>query len=375
MKLSLLQSYLLAEQLVDRDELQRVEAERVARGLTLPHALFALEVLDGEALVGFLARRFKLPRIDAGDLTAVDVGDRLDPAFVLQRRVLPIAREGDMLTLVMSDPTDSETAEEVERRTRTTVMRAVALEPALDAALARHYGGVQGEATGELRELFGEGMKVETQPLQHEEVIPLTRRKAPAPPLTPQNTDHLENLVTAPLPRIDFNPGQEPPPLPAEFQEPPPLPDLDDPPPLPASALLAPTPPVDAGAASGRQRRSSKVKRRPSRSRPWRRVSWWTSSRSPARSPPRVERQTSPARSIRSCRPRSSTGSPNTPGLPRKCSSGPSIGWRSSRRVPCSFAPTAPGVSCTAGPPRDGACPLRPPFDSRWTNVRCSARS
>lgn len=269
MKLSLLQSYLLAERLVDRDDLQRVEAERVARGLTLPSALLALQILNAKELAGFLARRFKLSRVEAAALNAAPAAHELDPTFALERRVLPVAREGDMLTLVMSDPTDSETAEEVERRTHATVLRAVALEPSLDYALTRHYGGgaLHADATGELRELFGAGMNVVTQPVAPAEQapIPLTQRKASPPPqpLASPSTD-LENLVTAPLPRIDFTPGQEPP---MEFQEPPPLPDLDDPPPLPPDALRGPDTearaPIDAGAPSARggKRRSSQAKK------------------------------------------------------------------------------------------------------------------
>lgn len=268
MKLSLLQSYLLAERLVDRDDLQRVEAERVARGLTLPSALLALRILDADELAGFLARRFKLPRVEAAALNTAPAAHELDPAFALEHRVLPVAREGDMLTLVMSDPTDSETAEEVERRTRATVLRAVTLESSLDHALTRHYGGgaLQGDTTGELRELFGGSANVVTQPVPPaaQAPIPLTRRKASHPPqrLASPSTD-LDNLVTAPLPRIDFTPGQEPPELPSEFEEPPPLPALDDPPPLPLDALRTPVTetrsPIDAGAPSARGKRRSKT--------------------------------------------------------------------------------------------------------------------
>lgn len=245
---SLIQSYLLADRLIDRQQMTEVSRFARRRGTTFTGALVLTGAVDQEHLADFLARRLGLPRAAPHELFSPQRAalEQLDAAFSVRHRVLALRIEGGELIMAMSDPSDSDLVEVVEEKTSMTVARVVALEGVLDEALQRHFGASSQfdpqPASGELRALFARHDGDTPAP------IPLVQPKSrPAP--RGSAVTAMEDHVTAPLPKLDVVglPPFAPPPLPTDLDDEPDVPDvpdvpdepdvLEEPPPLPDDAL------------------------------------------------------------------------------------------------------------------------------------------
>jgi type IV pilus assembly protein PilB len=119
---------LVAHRLITADQLSRATAVQPASGKRLGQVLVEQGALSEDDLAWALSHQLGYPYVfltpEIIDAEAVRL---LPPDFLRERRVLPIVKFGQEMTLAMADPTDQRTVEEVAGRTGMTVKRALAL--------------------------------------------------------------------------------------------------------------------------------------------------------------------------------------------------------------------------------------------------------
>ncbi len=142
---------LLAEGLITADDLERAQALKAAKGGTLSQHLVLTGAVGSEELVRFLSRRFPIPRWPRQRLEVIppSVVSIVPAAHARSLRVIPVAREGNLLTLATADPTDAHAVNETARVVGAIPAVVLVSEEDLVFALERHYGR---EAAGDPRE-------------------------------------------------------------------------------------------------------------------------------------------------------------------------------------------------------------------------------
>lgn len=132
---------LFHEGLVTMEELAEAYDYRERQGGRLLDALLDLGFVQDGKVAAMLSRWYGLPAINLG-------GVRIDPAvtdlvpadFALENRVLPVARSGASLHVVMLDPTDQFTLHRLKFMVPCYVKLLVAPESQVREAIRWHYG-------------------------------------------------------------------------------------------------------------------------------------------------------------------------------------------------------------------------------------------
>jgi len=136
----------LAASLQAEGRLSAEEIERARRGGRIAEerlhvVLSKLGLLTEAEVARSLATLLELPLVGPEDFPAIPPTlERLPPAFLRERRVLPLAEDGESVTLALADPLDRMTLQAVALRSGRRVVPCVALPEALEAALERFYG-------------------------------------------------------------------------------------------------------------------------------------------------------------------------------------------------------------------------------------------
>ncbi|HHW95889.1 MAG TPA: type IV-A pilus assembly ATPase PilB [Oligoflexales bacterium] len=131
---------LLREKLVNVKQLE--EAERVrASGENVTHTLAKLGYLEESQLINFLSRQYGVPSINLDEMEISDDVIKLVTKDVAQRhKLVPIARQGAILIVAMSDPGNIYAMDDIKFLTGLNVEVVVASETSIIAALERYYG-------------------------------------------------------------------------------------------------------------------------------------------------------------------------------------------------------------------------------------------
>ncbi|MSO77448.1 MAG: type II secretion system protein GspE [Alphaproteobacteria bacterium] len=133
--------HLMAEGAIDAQTRERVLRLVGRPGETVLTLLAGLGLIAEEHLALSLAAFHGLPLAAPGDYPPAPVlADRIQPAFLRQHRLVPLADEADGLRLAMADPGDRYALEAVHLLVGKPVRAAVALPADLDRALDRLYG-------------------------------------------------------------------------------------------------------------------------------------------------------------------------------------------------------------------------------------------
>jgi len=136
----------LAEHLVTSGRLQRATIERAQRvgastGETLPGLLLKLGLLGERDLAAALADVHDCPLVASDAYPSAPVAEEgLNPRFLREARILPLAESEDGIDLAMVDPGDSYGREAVELVTDRPVRVHAAVPTELEQALGRLYG-------------------------------------------------------------------------------------------------------------------------------------------------------------------------------------------------------------------------------------------
>ncbi len=159
-QLLLASSVITTEQLNEALKLQRSEGGRLGTNL------IKLGYITEEKLVAFLSKQYNVPTIDLSDYKIDSSLLKLVPADMARKYILmPIARIGSNLTIVMADPTNVIAIDDVKFRTGYNVEVAVSSESTILNSIATNYVG------GEV--LVSEKKIASTEVLQSEDDITL----------------------------------------------------------------------------------------------------------------------------------------------------------------------------------------------------------
>jgi type IV pilus assembly protein PilB len=131
---------LIAEGLINREQLTAGLAEQKASGHRLGYVLVKLGLVQEIEITKFLGRQYRMPAVD---LARFDVDPKIlkmVPAEFAQKNVvLPLKREGRTLTIAMADPTNSGVLEDLRFITRYDLFPVIAGEFTLRALLEKYY--------------------------------------------------------------------------------------------------------------------------------------------------------------------------------------------------------------------------------------------
>ena len=131
--------------------LQRERNEKVGR------ILLDLGYLAERDLIQAIIEQHQAPLITAAEFPAVPIEvQKLSYKFMKQFKLLPLDLEGNVLTLAMSDPADTETLESVRLFTGNEVKVRFALEDEITEALDRFYGAGNGNTPRVVEEQAGQ---------------------------------------------------------------------------------------------------------------------------------------------------------------------------------------------------------------------------
>mgnify|MGYP001544376418 CR=1 FL=1 len=132
-------SMLLRAGLIGQEELDEARQNVKELGGTIPERLVQRGHIKDEALTAFYRTRLLITRVNPSQLAKISASllDKLPPDMAAEFRSIPVAIDGDgNLTLVMSDPSDSEAVDEIGFFTGSYIVRATATQAQISWCLA-----------------------------------------------------------------------------------------------------------------------------------------------------------------------------------------------------------------------------------------------
>jgi len=153
---------LVAEGLINQEQLQRALLAQKGTAEKLGSLLVRLNLVDEDKLVGFLSKQYGIPSVTLSQLDIDPDVLKLVPAQMARKyEIVPVERKGNVLTLAMADPTNVFALDDVTFLTNLQVQPSVAPQGAIRKAIERNYD-IQMSAIGEvISELEGEVGDVE----------------------------------------------------------------------------------------------------------------------------------------------------------------------------------------------------------------------
>ena len=136
---------------------QLSEAERMARdnNKKVADCLVMLHYATGEEVMRAMAEHHKLDYVDLSEVSIPEKIIELVPESVArENRILPMAEDDDALVVLMSDPLDIETIEKLRFILNRRVDVALAPDEAIQEAINRYYGQVEGESADSMLQEF-----------------------------------------------------------------------------------------------------------------------------------------------------------------------------------------------------------------------------
>jgi type IV pilus assembly protein PilB len=129
------------EGLLTRAKLDYAMAVRRRTKRPLGALLLELNLVAEPVLHGFLARRYALESIDLSDRDIdPEVLRLVPPDMACKHEAMPVARDGNVLTVALTDPTDLAAIDEIGFATGLRVRAVLARRTHIRHGLARHYG-------------------------------------------------------------------------------------------------------------------------------------------------------------------------------------------------------------------------------------------
>lgn len=131
---------LLAANLIDEVQMQIALAEQRQTGRRFGSTLVELKFIDENVLAAFLSKQIDVPCIS---LLHVDIPKKvlrkLPRATVLECRAVPVRVDGERLEVAMTDPTDIEILDKVEKACGMTVSPLIAPQSSIAMMIERCY--------------------------------------------------------------------------------------------------------------------------------------------------------------------------------------------------------------------------------------------
>ena len=117
-----------------------LESQKQEPGKLLGKVLIELGYVTEEDIVVALATQFNVPYLPIGNFTLGDAVDGLIPKELIQKYIcMPVDRIGNLLTVVMADPTNEQAIKEIESATQCKVQAFVATATEISAVIQQHF--------------------------------------------------------------------------------------------------------------------------------------------------------------------------------------------------------------------------------------------
>ncbi len=136
---------------------QLAEAQQLAseQKKTVAECLVHLEYATGEDVVQAMAEHHGMRYMDLTGVTIPESIIELVPeAVARENSVIPVSDEDNVLTVVVSDPFDMETIEKLRFILNRRIETALAPKEAIQGAINRHYGQIEGESADSMLQEF-----------------------------------------------------------------------------------------------------------------------------------------------------------------------------------------------------------------------------
>jgi type IV pilus assembly protein PilB len=136
---------------------QLAEAQQLAadQNKSVADCLVHLEYAESEDVVQAMAEHHKMKYVD---LSAVKIPEHIvemvPEAVARENSVIPLAEDDDVLTVVVCDPFDLETIEKLRFILNRRIETALAPREAIQGAINRHYGQIEGESADSMLQEF-----------------------------------------------------------------------------------------------------------------------------------------------------------------------------------------------------------------------------
>jgi Type II secretion system (T2SS), protein E, N-terminal domain len=131
---------LLAANLIDEVQMQIALAEQKQSGKRFGSTLVDLKFIDENVLAAFLSKQIDVPCIS---LLHVDIPKKvlrkLSRTTVVECKAVPVRIEGDRLEVAMTDPTDLDALDRLEKDSGMTVTPLIAPESSIATMIERCY--------------------------------------------------------------------------------------------------------------------------------------------------------------------------------------------------------------------------------------------
>src|SRR4051795_4593856 len=167
---------LVREGLITREQLARALEEQRASGTRVGYNLIKLGFIEENELTKMLARQYKMPAIDLARFE-VDpkIAKMIPTELAVKNLVLPLKREGRLLTVAMADPANLGVLEDLKFITRYDIFPVIAGEFTLRNLIEKIYGATDEQQMASLMDTINEleaevGGEVEVVEQKEEEV-------------------------------------------------------------------------------------------------------------------------------------------------------------------------------------------------------------
>ncbi len=148
---------LVREKLITRDQLDKALAEQKASGQRLGYALVKLGFIQELEITRMLAKQYHMPAVDLSKFEVDPKIVKLIPGDVaVKHSVLPLKREGRVLTVAMADPTNVGVIEDLKFITRFDIFPVIAGEYTLRTQLEKYYEQTDAQLDNLLKDIESE---------------------------------------------------------------------------------------------------------------------------------------------------------------------------------------------------------------------------
>jgi type IV pilus assembly protein PilB len=131
---------LMKEGLITQDQLGKALQEQRTNGTRLGYNLVKLGFVQETEITKMLARQYRMPAVDLARFEVDPKIVKMIPADIaLKHLVLPLKREGRVLTVAMADPTNMSIIDDLKFITRYDIFPVIAGEYTLRGALEKNY--------------------------------------------------------------------------------------------------------------------------------------------------------------------------------------------------------------------------------------------
>src|SRR5205085_11574217 len=149
---------LLREGLITQDQLKKALLEQKNTGMRLGYTLVKLGFVQETEITKMLARQYRMPAVDLARFEVDPKIVKMIPADIaLKHLVLPLKREGRVLTVAMADPTNMSIIDDLKFITRYDIFPVIAGEYTLRQALEKNYEQTDQQLDKLIEEMDAEG--------------------------------------------------------------------------------------------------------------------------------------------------------------------------------------------------------------------------